>query len=66
MWEPRRLTTLWASKACYGDSFTFFFLFALHVLALFLDHPSIRLQSRAIIRAAAGICGGDLRSNPGS
>jgi hypothetical protein len=26
MWEPRRLTTLWASKACYRDSFTFFFI----------------------------------------
>jgi hypothetical protein len=24
MWEPRRLTTLWASTACYTDSFTFF------------------------------------------
>jgi hypothetical protein len=23
MWEPRRLTTLWASTACYMDSFTF-------------------------------------------
>jgi hypothetical protein len=23
MWEPRCLTTLWASKACYRDSFTF-------------------------------------------
>jgi hypothetical protein len=23
MWEPRRLTTLWASKACYRDSITF-------------------------------------------
>jgi hypothetical protein len=22
MWERRRLTTLWASKACYKDSFT--------------------------------------------
>jgi hypothetical protein len=22
MWEPRRLTTLWASKACYRDIFT--------------------------------------------
>jgi hypothetical protein len=22
MWEPRRLTTLWASTACYRDSFT--------------------------------------------
>jgi hypothetical protein len=25
MWEPRRLTTLWASTARYRDSFTFFF-----------------------------------------
>jgi hypothetical protein len=23
MWEPRRLTTLWAFMACYRDSFTF-------------------------------------------
>jgi hypothetical protein len=23
MWEPRRLTTLWASTACYRGSFTF-------------------------------------------
>jgi hypothetical protein len=22
MWEPRRLTTLWSSTVCYGDSFT--------------------------------------------
>jgi hypothetical protein len=22
MWEPRRLTTLWASTACYRDGFT--------------------------------------------
>jgi hypothetical protein len=26
MWEPRRLTALWASTACYRDSFTLFFL----------------------------------------
>jgi hypothetical protein len=25
MWEPRRLTTLWASMACYRDSFTITF-----------------------------------------
>jgi hypothetical protein len=24
MWEPRRLTTLWASTACYRDNFTFY------------------------------------------
>jgi hypothetical protein len=26
MWDPQRLTTLWASMACYRDSFTFTFL----------------------------------------
>jgi hypothetical protein len=25
MWEPRRLTTLWAFMACYRDSFTFYY-----------------------------------------
>jgi hypothetical protein len=25
--EPRRLTTLWASTACYRDSFTFYLFF---------------------------------------
>jgi hypothetical protein len=25
MWEPRRLTNLWAFTASYKDSFTFFF-----------------------------------------
>jgi hypothetical protein len=24
MWDPQRLTTLWAFTACYRDSFTFF------------------------------------------
>jgi hypothetical protein len=26
MWDPRRLTTLWTSTACYRDNFTFIFL----------------------------------------
>jgi hypothetical protein len=26
MWESRRLTTLWAFTACYGDSFTFTYI----------------------------------------
>jgi hypothetical protein len=26
IWEPRRLTTLWASTACYTDSFNFTFI----------------------------------------
>jgi hypothetical protein len=27
MWKPRRLITLWASTACYRDSFTLPYLF---------------------------------------
>jgi hypothetical protein len=26
MWKPRRVTTLWASTACYKGSFTFFYV----------------------------------------
>jgi hypothetical protein len=25
MWDPQRLTTLWAFKACYRDTFTYFY-----------------------------------------
>jgi hypothetical protein len=27
MWDPRRLTTLWAFTACYRDRFTFYYNF---------------------------------------
>jgi hypothetical protein len=27
MWEARRLANLWASAACYRDSFTFFIIY---------------------------------------
>jgi hypothetical protein len=27
MWELRRLTNLWACRACYRDSFTFYFFY---------------------------------------
>jgi hypothetical protein len=33
MWEPQRLTILWASTACYRVSFAFFF-FLLYLLSL--------------------------------
>jgi hypothetical protein len=36
MWEPRRLTTLWASTACYRDSFSWKWL---AVYWQFLPHP---------------------------
>jgi hypothetical protein len=29
MWDPQRLTTLWAFTACYRDSFTFIFTYVL-------------------------------------
>jgi hypothetical protein len=46
MWEPRHLTTLWASTACYRDSFTFLLLFtpccvtAQQTIMLSRDGPS--------------------------
>jgi hypothetical protein len=32
MWDPQLLTTLWASMACYRDSFTFITFTVLHSL----------------------------------
>jgi hypothetical protein len=34
MWKPRRLTTLWASTACYRSIFTFFTTLVLETIAL--------------------------------
>jgi hypothetical protein len=31
MWEPRRLTSLWAPTACYRNSFTFFIAIIVYV-----------------------------------
>jgi hypothetical protein len=39
MWEPQRLTALWASTACYRDSFTFFSLFPYSVSSFNLLFP---------------------------
>jgi hypothetical protein len=38
MWEPRRLTTPWASTACYRDSFTFIFTPILEVKIILHNH----------------------------
>jgi hypothetical protein len=35
MWEPRRLTTLWVSVACYRDSLTFLY----PVLNVYIWYP---------------------------
>jgi hypothetical protein len=41
MWEPRRLTTLWAFTACYKDSFTSYlftdFCRLMSLLRVFID-----------------------------
>jgi hypothetical protein len=34
MWEPQRLTILWASTACYRDSFTLLYLLRMVFLRL--------------------------------
>jgi hypothetical protein len=39
MWEPRRLTTLCASTACYRDSFTFFLIIIHHCHMLIYNRP---------------------------
>jgi hypothetical protein len=40
MWEPRRLTTLWASTACYRDSVTGIALPFLHfIIIIIIRHP---------------------------
>jgi hypothetical protein len=44
MWEPRRPTTLWASTACYRDSFTFFTF----ILMLFDKTYSQQWQRRVL------------------
>jgi hypothetical protein len=36
MWEPRRLTTLWASTACYRDGFTFTYVCLRSVIRVFV------------------------------
>jgi hypothetical protein len=32
MWEPRRLTTLWTSTACYRDKFTFIIIIIIIII----------------------------------
>jgi hypothetical protein len=44
MWEPRRLATLWASTACYRDSFTFY-------LYLLISVPWVSRSVDHIIRS---------------
>jgi hypothetical protein len=54
MWEPRRLTTLWASTGCYRDSFTFT-LAALGDYDAFYLHSN-RLLSNEVLPVAVHLC----------
>jgi hypothetical protein len=54
MWEPRCLTTLWDSTACYRDSFTFFL--QLIWLMTILTIPVISLDQYKTIEILS-ICG---------
>jgi hypothetical protein len=40
MWEPRSLTSVWASKACYRDNFTFYLYTYLFIYLLTELSPS--------------------------
>jgi hypothetical protein len=42
MWDPQRLTTLWAFTACYRDNFTFYLL--RHAYNICLSDTSLSLQ----------------------
>jgi hypothetical protein len=42
VWEPRRLTTLWASAACYRDSFA---LFLFQTKCMYTSHVFLIIDS---------------------
>jgi hypothetical protein len=44
MWEPRRLTTLWASAVCYKDSFTFLTLISIGLRLLSARNLTAKLK----------------------
>jgi hypothetical protein len=49
MWEPRRLTTLWASTACCRDSFTFTYMPWLSLNATVSLIMPIRILGRLLL-----------------
>jgi hypothetical protein len=54
MWDPRHLTTLQASTACYGDNFTFIALYLLCVICrqdLALTSPTSGGRSAGKVRS---------------
>jgi hypothetical protein len=57
MWENRRITILWASTACYRDSFTFFYLCSSWTNCV---KYVIRLQKHSMSTDGTGIGGADV------
>jgi hypothetical protein len=57
MWEPRRLTTLWISTACYSDNFTYISLCILfaHDKKLFVVHPKYTVCCGRPIRSRSSV-----------
>jgi hypothetical protein len=50
MWDPQRLTTLWAFTACYRDSITFFFYtLILYTYYYYYYYYSTYLQSEPFL-----------------
>jgi hypothetical protein len=51
MWEPRRLTTLWASTACYTDSFIIIIIIIIIIISFkfnFLEEPTSEAQTVSV------------------
>jgi hypothetical protein len=50
MWEPRRITTLWISTACYRDIFTLFFFYIFVVYSIyFYVYPYVDSPKRRFL-----------------
>jgi hypothetical protein len=53
MWEPRRLTTLWASTTCYSDSFTFTLLYMVQFL---IAEKQLVIYIHSVILRRSNVC----------
>jgi hypothetical protein len=63
MWEPRRLTTLWARTACYRDSFTLFFTTFMALLNITEEETSV-YNSLPILAWKVKICSKEIQLSP--
>jgi hypothetical protein len=50
MWEPRRLTTLWASTSCYRDSFTLLLPFNVRQFAAMVTWNCVITMANHVLR----------------